>query len=331
MKIYKTGVDIIIPAYNAASTIEKTLYSIAIQKNMSDFNVYIIDDNSSYDYSNQVNKFKNYYQITALKLSKNMGPGYARQYGLENSNREYIIFMDSDDYFYSPYSLYKLYNAIRVNNNEFVISDFYSEKNGVYELKRNNYSWLHGKIYSRKFIEENKIKFNGTRENEDVGFNCLMKFYKPKTYLLKEVTYMYTENMNSITRINNFKYSFDGIKSFAMNVELSVVEAIKRKIDLHLPIYTCFHALVDLYCYYIIYYKRSDVSKITEWGIKLKNIYDEYKEEYLKDINFEEKVKCIKKQTLKPDQEEECTITFKDFEKMIEELKYDRYNNTSLQ
>lgn len=330
MEVYKQGIDIILPAYNAASLIEKALYSIAIQKKAENFNVYIVNDCSDYDYENFVNKFKKYYQITELKLEKNMGPGYARQYGIEHSNSEYIVFMDTDDYFYSPYSLYNLYKAIKENENDLVISDFYCEVRNEYQLKRNNLTWLHGKIYSRKFLSENNIKFNNSRANEDWGFNCLVRFHKPKTYILEKLTYMYSQNINSITRINNNSYDFFGLEGYANNLVWATNIALEKGLDLHLPVYTCFTTLVYLYTYYVRYSYRDDVNKIAEWGNEVKKILDKYKDIYLKDIDKEREIEKIKDSMLNKEEQEQCPITFDDFCKVIEEIKYDRCNNTSI-
>ena len=95
-------IDVIIPAYNAHETIERTLYSIAYQRNSENLNVYIINDNSIKDYSKEIDFFKNFINIRELKLKENSGPGYARQYGIEHSDSEYIIFIDSDDVFATP-------------------------------------------------------------------------------------------------------------------------------------------------------------------------------------------------------------------------------------
>ena len=51
-------IDVIIPAYNAHKTIERTLYSIAYQRNSENLNVYIINDNSIKDYSKEIDFLK---------------------------------------------------------------------------------------------------------------------------------------------------------------------------------------------------------------------------------------------------------------------------------
>ena len=67
-------IDIIIPAYNAHKTISKTLSSIALQQNVKDLNVYIIDDLSDKDYEKEYDLFKDVLNIKIYRLEKNMGP-----------------------------------------------------------------------------------------------------------------------------------------------------------------------------------------------------------------------------------------------------------------
>ena len=101
-------IDIVIPAYNAHKTIKKTLLSIMMQVNIDEINVYLIDDFSDYGYEKEINLFKDKMNINLFRLNKNRGPGFARQYGIEKSKAEYIIFMDSDDCFYDCFSAKKI-------------------------------------------------------------------------------------------------------------------------------------------------------------------------------------------------------------------------------
>ena len=168
-------IDVIIPAYNAHKTIKKTLYSIASQVNSDDINVYIVNDCSKKDYSDEIEFFSKFLKIKELKLNKNSGPGVARQFGIDNSMNEYIVFIDSDDVFANSYSIKRLYEEIKNNDYDEVISSFYSQKNNL-ELEEvvGDTTWLHGKIYDRDFINKNDVHFNETRANEDNGFNRLL-------------------------------------------------------------------------------------------------------------------------------------------------------------
>ena len=275
-------IDVIIPAYNAHDTIKRTLYSISIQKNI-DFKVYIINDCSKYDYSKEVNFFKNFMSIKELKLDKNSGPGVAREHGINNSNSDYIVFIDADDYLYYPNSLYDLYTAITNNNSDLVISNFIYERDNEIVIKKKNNVWLHGKIYKRKFLNDNDIHFNDTYSNEDNGFNRLIFLHQPKVSYLDIETYVYSENSNSITRRNNRAHKFDGLEWYCYNINWAIEQVIKKGHITDDIVYSALGVLVSMYYYYLEFYEINDVSLILKWSKNIKIIYDKYKGDL---INF---------------------------------------------
>ena len=79
-------IDIIIPAYNAHDTLYKTLSSIALQTIKDKVNVYIINDYSKKSYKKEIDTFKDIFNLKEIKTKKRLGPGGARQYGIENSD-----------------------------------------------------------------------------------------------------------------------------------------------------------------------------------------------------------------------------------------------------
>ena len=97
-------IDIIIPAYNAHEHIKCTLVSVAMQTIKDKVNVYIIDDGSKKNYNKIVELFKDKINIKELTIEKNSGPGVARQFGIDSSDGEYILFLDSDDLLYNKFS-----------------------------------------------------------------------------------------------------------------------------------------------------------------------------------------------------------------------------------
>ena len=120
-------IDIIIPAYNASETIERTLYSISYQTIVDKVNVYIINDAGKENYKKYIDFFKRFMNIKEIKLKKNGGPGVAREEGIKNSRSNYITFIDSDDIFSNPKSIEYMYNAIKKNNSDIVVADFYEQ------------------------------------------------------------------------------------------------------------------------------------------------------------------------------------------------------------
>ena len=194
-------IDIIIPVYNSQKTIAKTLASIVIQKIRNNTKVYIVDDCSTGNYDKELAPFKDILDITYIRLDKNMGPGYARQVGIDNSSSDYIVFIDSVDQFYNYYSLYMLYSYITLNNADIVMGYYYVEENNKKFLSDDSYiySTLHGKIYRRKHLEDHNIRFNNSRYSEDNSFNTLAIYTSNNVLLIDNIISVYTSNESSLT------------------------------------------------------------------------------------------------------------------------------------
>lgn len=266
--------NIIIPAYNAIETLDKTLMSLCLQRTKYKFDVLIVNDKSDYNYKEIIDKYSKYLTINELTLKENVGPGLARQKGIEHTNSKYIMFIDADDYLYTPYSIELLVDAIEKSKKDKVISNFILERDNKRETKEKDNIWLHGKLYRREFIENNKVEFNSTRKNEDNGFNRLLFLLGEQIEYIDNITYVYQENPKSITRKDNRKYKFEGLEGLAENMEWAYFEAKKRNVK---DEYLKMHLLSTLTATYYLYnelYNQYDVSKILKW---YKNIYNELK------------------------------------------------------
>ena len=270
-------IDVIIPAYNAHNTIKRTLFSIAYQQNSEQLKVYIINDASDKDYSNEVNFFKNFIDIKEIVLKENGGPGVARQCGIDNSDSEYIVFIDADDVFYSPYSIQTLYKNIKNAEADLVVSSFYEElEDGTKKEYTDNPIWLHGKIYRRKFLEENNIRFNDTRANEDNGFNQLILLHDSKVEYIEDFTYLWLCNHNSITRKNEHEYYFGGLEGYIYNMTWALEKAIKDNCDYDKIAELASLTLVSLYYYYLELIDQENVDVLITKSKRLYEIYLDY-------------------------------------------------------
>ena len=96
--------SIIIPNYNKEEYVEETLDSI-FNQTYKNFEVIVIDDASS---DNSIEKIKNY-DVKLFHTNRKMAGG-ARNVGLDNATGDYILFLDSDDYFTTPTDLEELNN-----------------------------------------------------------------------------------------------------------------------------------------------------------------------------------------------------------------------------
>ncbi len=273
----EVSLDIIIPCYNAKDTLFDTLSSIAVQQKVKNFRVYLVNDCSSYDYSFFVSHFSSYFSIEEIKLKKNLGPGGARREGMKHSNSDFIMFIDSDDVFYNCFSIYEIYRHIKVHQYDVVISNFILERDGVRIIKKKDHIWLHGKIYRRSFLNDNNIEFNNSRANEDNGFNRLILMLNANVGYLDKITYIYSENSNSITRINNRRYKIDGLEGFIYNMKWAIEEALKRGVTSEAVHNLSYAVLMSMYFDYLRYIDDSNVKKILVFSKDMLPYYLPYK------------------------------------------------------
>src|SRR5262245_10901747 len=89
----------VIPTYNCASTIERTILSIINQRDECP-KIIVVDDGSTDDTLRIVNGYKD--KLTILQ-QPNAGPSAARNFGLQTVDSEIVCFVDADDYVVGPH------------------------------------------------------------------------------------------------------------------------------------------------------------------------------------------------------------------------------------
>ncbi|MEM6252381.1 MAG: glycosyltransferase [Cyanobacteria bacterium P01_D01_bin.156] len=87
-------ISVVVPAYNAESTIKETIQSVLVQT-FTDFELIIINDGSTDRTQSIVESFSDT-RIRSFTFS-NAGPQKSRNRGIERSIGEYISFLDADD------------------------------------------------------------------------------------------------------------------------------------------------------------------------------------------------------------------------------------------
>ncbi len=97
-------ISIVIPLYNKAHTIKRTLGSVLAQT-FKDFEVVIVNDGSTDNGVNVIHKFTNDKRIKIIE-QENQGVSVARNQGVFNSKYNYIAFLDGDDEWLPEYLEY---------------------------------------------------------------------------------------------------------------------------------------------------------------------------------------------------------------------------------
>jgi glycosyltransferase involved in cell wall biosynthesis len=254
-------VDIIIPAFHAQNTIIRPISSIVMQNIIDEIDITIVNDADENDYSEFVNYFKKFVSIKEIKMSKNGGPGVARQYGLDHTNNEYVTFIDADDSFASPFAIKELRRQLDGDPKShtcvgtFIEEQILPDGTPKYLPHQQDMVWMFGKMYTRSFLKRYDIHFNETRANEDNGFNALVKLCSSENEQIKfigDVVYDWHINDNSITRIDNCNYSYNAsFPGYTDNMIYAIIEGKKRKPFNGYITQFSIETMCNLYEYYI--------------------------------------------------------------------------------
>ena len=90
-------VSVIIPTYNRAYLIDRSIQSV-LNQTYQDFELIVVDDGSTDNTEDIIRQFQEKdKRIKYIKYDKNKGGSAARNTGIKNSVRKYIAFQDSDD------------------------------------------------------------------------------------------------------------------------------------------------------------------------------------------------------------------------------------------
>lgn len=90
-------ISIVIPTYNSAKIIDITISSVLSQSNPN-WNLVVIDDGSTDNTKEVVSSYTKDPRIEYF-FQSNCGVSAARNLGIEKARGDYVIFLDSDDYF----------------------------------------------------------------------------------------------------------------------------------------------------------------------------------------------------------------------------------------
>lgn len=281
-------IDIIIPAYNAHDTIIKTLASIELQTVKERVNVIIVDDHSKKKYNYLLEHFSDI-NIKIVRLDKNMGPGYARERGIELSNNDYIYFLDSDDCLLNMFSLEILVENIENNDIVAGLVVIESENYEVDDVYITEFD-LHGKLFKSNYIKDNNFKFNNSKRSEDNSFYQLLRLGTDKYIEVNEEVELYSYNKKSLTNIDK-NYRINESKYLLDNIIWLENEASKRKYDKS----KISSVLSVLFSYFfLLYIENINNNIIKERLIKYIKLMEKYKK-YINYNSIFKKIDNIKK------------------------------------
>lgn len=250
----------------------RTLCSIVQQSIIENIDITIVNDCCPEgNYQEFIDMFSPYISIKELKMEENSGSAKARQYALDNTDNEFIVFVDADDTLYGSYAIEILRSRIKSNNDFQCCSTCFQEMfpgMSRYILHQNDMIWLFGKIYRREFIDKNDIRFIDSRvSNQDAGFNMLFKLYCTENQICytDELTYSWNYNENSVTRIGKHQYDYDqAICGYVDNMIYVANHIVAHNLEKDLNDWALY-ILVSLYSKYNMVFDQAPVFIDQTW------------------------------------------------------------------
>ena len=128
-------ISVIIPCYNRANVISKAIESV-INQTVNEWELIIVDDGSTENVKEVINPFLKDDRIKYL-YQENKGVSTARNYGVNNSQGNFIVFLDSDDFLYQN-ALSFYYNEITKNPEIHLCFSNYFSENKIKGLNTDN-------------------------------------------------------------------------------------------------------------------------------------------------------------------------------------------------
>lgn len=195
---YEKLVSVVIPVYNTGKLLKKCITSIRAQT-YENIEIIIIDDCSNQDTVEVLeSEVRNDGRIRVFHLGEKVGAGEARNIGMSNSKGDYIVFLDSDDFF-EPDLISSLLNDICLSDADVCmcgfkyitaeadesISEYYMrEKQGITDtcfclaqLGEDGLDYFNAapwnKIIKTDYIKKNNIRFQSLTSCNDLAFTYL--------------------------------------------------------------------------------------------------------------------------------------------------------------
>lgn len=220
----------ITPIYNTdVKLLDKSILSIK-KLNLKDYEIILINDGSTKletnDYCRNISASD---ESVFYVEQKNQGSAAARNKGLDIATGDYIVFVDADDNIVDGFNFknysdeYDIvcysYNFVSEKSVRNVNVENFSEEitqqkkkvisNILYNpnvLKPYDFGTIWSKRFSKKFLDDNKIRFhNELRKTQDRIFMLEALEACDSIFYSNDVMYNYYQNSNSITHRMNFK------------------------------------------------------------------------------------------------------------------------------
>lgn len=226
----------IVCAYNEEKTIENILYSISEISIINE--IVVVNDGSNDGTMDIIKNIKSKINIKDIHLALNKGKGYALAKGVENTNSEYLIFIDADLSNLNSKHIYQLISPVISNDFDMVLVQATDTRinhninpfkffSGQRALRRKDILPVLDRIKPSRFGVETIINLHYQASNKKIKFVTLFHLSHPTKF----------DKTNSYTAIKEFMQEGHQIFSTTINnldlVGKSIKNSLSNSFNIH--------------------------------------------------------------------------------------------------
>lgn len=212
--------SIIIPVYNVERYLQECVKSV-LEQSFQNFEIILVDDGSKDNSGKLCDELSEKNDTIKVIHKENGGLSDARNFGIKEAKGEYLVFLDSDDFWDDTEFLEKLNEIIQKKEKDLIIiglKKYFESTNRIEEkdneklnnnesieelLKNNLYkACACSEIIKRNIVIENNLYFPKGRLSEDIEWcaRVLKVIDLNKIYYFPNNVYVYRQRENSISK-----------------------------------------------------------------------------------------------------------------------------------
>ena len=246
-------VSVIVPVYNAVSTLERCINSILLQS-YRNLEIIMVDDASTDSSRELMLKLeqKDTERIVVVCNDVNHGAGGARNIALEYARGDYLAFVDSDDYIHSSF-VELLVTEMERGGHDFVDCGYYDEREdkAILHTDRNMRGvlsdetkcemiavggYLCTKLFKRELFYDHNVRFREKCILEDSEILVQMIAFAKSVGAVEETMYWYTASPSSTSNgqaaASYVKNVYEAMNAFAgLREKIENYEALRPAIE----------------------------------------------------------------------------------------------------
>lgn len=223
--------SIVVPVYNVEDYLDECVHSV-INQSYKDWELILVDDGSPDNCPQLCDEYASRDNRIKVIHKENGGLSSARNTGLDYANGDYVLFLDSDDYWNQINALELIAEKLLVYDYDIVIfgcTDFNQETDEIV-ITRSDYNYsvidkndkdstLHYLLstkdlpggstvfaFKKSLVNDNSIRFKEKIQDEDYDFVLGVFFYAKSITAIDDPFYMYRKSrIGSITKTSSIK------------------------------------------------------------------------------------------------------------------------------